>query len=145
MIKDKSSIYLSIFKRKGGEGIKTKIINRDNENQFKALFSNLSDQEKPLITFFENISNWILLTNNRIIINKQDSFSFVKIDEIIEVVPALKEELKNGIYQKNNFTKLKLGLKNNDNVILDLEQGLPYKGLYQVLHFIKSDNISSLS
>ncbi|MDC8102989.1 hypothetical protein ACNFU2_20600 [Chryseobacterium sp. PTM-20240506] len=144
MIKDKSSIYLSIFKRKGGEGIKTKIINRDNENQFKTLFSNLSDQEKPLITFFENISNWILLTNNRIIINKQDSFSFVKIDEIIEVVPALKEELKNDIYLKNNFTKLKLGLKNNDNVILDLEQGLPYEGLYQVLHFIKSDNISSL-
>ncbi|WBV56554.1 hypothetical protein PFY10_20425 [Chryseobacterium daecheongense] len=145
MIKDKSSIYLSIFNRKGGEGIKTKIINRDNENQFRTLFSNLSDQEKPLIIFFENISNWILLTNNRIIINKQDSFSFVKIDEIIEVVPALKEELKNGIYLKNNFTKLKLGLKNNDNVILDLEQGLPYEGLYQVLHFIKSNNISSLS
>lgn len=145
MIKDKSSIYLSIFKRKGGEGIKTKIINRGNENQFNTLFSNLSDQEKPLIIFFENISKWILLTNNRIIINKQDNFSFIKIDEIIEVRPALEEELKDGIFIKNNFTRLKMKLKNNDNVVIDLEKGLPYEGFYQVLHFIKSDNITSLS
>lgn len=141
MIKDKSTIYLSIFKRKGGEGIKTRIINEDNEKQFNTLFSNLSDQEKPLIIFFENASNWILLTNNRIIINKQDNFSFIKTDEIIEVIPALEEELKNGIFIKNNFTKLKVKLKNNDNVVLELEKGLPYEGLYQVLHFIKSDNI----
>ncbi|WP_336733956.1 hypothetical protein [Chryseobacterium sp. VD8] len=142
MTKDKSLVYLSIFKRKGGEGIKTKIINIDNENQFKILFSHLSDQEKPLIILFENISNWTLLTNKKILINKQDKFSDIKINEIIEVRPALEEELKDGISNKNDFTRLKIKLKNQDYIIIDLEKGKPFEGLYQVLHFIKNDNIS---
>ncbi|WP_288448293.1 hypothetical protein [uncultured Chryseobacterium sp.] len=142
MTKDKSLVYLSIFKRKGGEGIKTKIINTDNENQFKILFSYLSDQEKPLIILFENISNWTLLTNKKILINKQDKFSDIKINEIIEVRPALEEELKDGISNKNDFTRLKIKLKNQDYIIIDLEKGKPFEGLYQVLHFIKNDNVS---
>ena len=64
--KDKSSVYLSIFKRKGAEGDYTKIINDENKNQYSDLISRLVENENPLIVYFKNILNWFLLTNNRI-------------------------------------------------------------------------------
>lgn len=48
---NKSSIYISVFKRKGGEGLKTKIINDTNKQQYENLFSELEDNEYPLIVY----------------------------------------------------------------------------------------------
>lgn len=37
---DKSSIYISIFKRKGGEGLNTKIVNETNKKDYNSFFLN---------------------------------------------------------------------------------------------------------
>jgi hypothetical protein len=68
-ITDKSSIYISIFKRMGGEGLNTKIFNETNERDYRDLFSKLEENERPLVIYFQNVLNWFLLTNNRILMS----------------------------------------------------------------------------
>lgn len=43
---DKSSVYISIFKRKGGEGLNTKIIKENNKRNYNSLFLQLEERER---------------------------------------------------------------------------------------------------
>ena len=133
---DKSSIYISIFKRKGGEGLKTKIVNETNVKDYNDLFSKLEENEKPLLLYFVNLLNWFLLTNSRILMLNEGIFSFLNLADIIEVRPALQEEMNDRITDKKKFTRLKVKTRNDEYFICKLEQGAPYEGIYQVLHFI---------
>lgn len=142
---DKSSIYISIFKRKGGEGINTNIVNETNEKDYGNLFSKLEENEKPLLVYFINKLNWFLLTNNRILMSDEGIFSLLYLADIIEVVPALQEEIRDRITDKQKFTRLKIKTRNNEYFICKLEQGQPYEGFYQVLHFIANNNKNSSS
>ena len=95
--KDKSSVYISIFKRKGGEGDYTKIVNDENKNQYSALLSKLAENENPLIVYFKNVLNWFLLTNCRILIKNDGRFKVFNNFDIVEVRPAIEEELADRI------------------------------------------------
>lgn len=141
--KDKSSVYLSIFKRKGGEGDYTKIVNDENKSQYSDLLSRLIENENPLIVCFKNILNWFLLTNSRILILNEGRFDVFNNFDIVEVRPALEEELRDRVNNKENFTRLKIKIKNNEEVVLSLEKGKSYEGIHQVLHFIRSNNLES--
>jgi len=141
--KNKSSVYLSIFKRKGGEGDYTKIVNDENKNQYSDLMSRLGGNENPLIVYFKNILNWFLLTNNRILIMNEERFEVFNNLDIVDVRPAFEEELSDRIINKENFTRLKIKIKNNKEVVLSLEKGKSYEGIYQVLHFIRTNNLVS--
>lgn len=141
---DKSSIYISIFKRKGGEGLKTKIINDNNIKQYESLFFGLENNETPLIIFFENMQNWFLLTDLRILFCSEGASSNLKNTDIIEVQPAIQEEFKDKIMDKEKFTRLKLKTRNNQFFTCKIEQGLPYNGLYQTLHFIMTNNVQTI-
>lgn len=141
---NKSSIYTSIFKRKGGEGLKTKIINDDNRKQYESLFFGLENNETPLIVFFENMQNWFLLTDLRILFCNEGVNSNLKNTDIIEVQPALQEEFRDKIMDKEKFTRLKLKTRNNEFFICKIEQGSSYNGLYQTLHFIMTDNVQPI-
>ncbi|MBV8326509.1 hypothetical protein [Chryseobacterium sp.] len=137
---NKSSIYISTFKRKGGEGLKTKIITDTNRKQYESLFVELGDNENPLIVYFENIQNWVLFTDLRILFSNEGVDAFFNISDIIEVTPAIEEEFKNKVMNKEEFTRLKVKTRNSDYFICKLEPGLPYQGFYQMLHFIKTKN-----
>jgi hypothetical protein len=141
--KDKSSVYLSIFKRKGGEGEYTKIVSDENINQYPELIFKLVEQENPLIVYFKNILNWFLLTNSRILILNEGGFEAFENTEIVEVQPALEEELKDKVTNKEKFTRIRVEMENKKEVLLNLEAGKPYEGIYQVLHFVKSNNLES--
>jgi hypothetical protein len=139
---DKSSTYISIFKRKGGEGLNTKIIKDANNKDYNNLFTRLEENEKPLLIYFLNLLNWFLLTNNRVLISNEGQSTFLYLTDIIEVRPALQEEMNDRISDKQKFTRLKIRMKNGDSFVCKLEQGQPYEGIYQVLHFIATNNIS---
>ncbi|MDR2274874.1 MAG: hypothetical protein LBF27_28455 [Sphingobacterium sp.] len=142
-IADKSSIYISIFKRKGGEGLNTKIIKEANNKDYDSLFTRLEENEKPLLVYFLNLLNWFLLTNNRLLMSIDGQSKFLYLADIIEVRPALQEEMNDRIIDKQKFTRLKIKMKDGECFICKLEQGQPYEGIYQVLHFIATSNISS--
>lgn len=137
---DKSSTYISIFKRKGGEGLNTKIIKETNKKDYNDLFTQLGENEKPLLIYFLDLLNWFLLTNNRILMCNEGQSIFLYLTDIIEVRPALQEEMNVRISDKRKFTRLKIKTKNGDYFICRLEKGQSYEGIYQVLHFIATNN-----
>lgn len=136
----KSSIYVSIFKRKGAEGLNTKIITEENKKDYISLFSKVEENETPLIIYFLNLLNWFLLTNNRILFSNEGTITFVNYSDIVEVHLALREEMNDGIIDKNKFSRLKIKIKNGENFVCKLEQGQSYQGIYQLLHFIAVKN-----
>lgn len=134
---NKVSVLISIFNRKGGEGKLTRVLNEDNIFQYRDLLSLLEKGERGLIVYYKDEENWLLLTSERILTSS--GLSLLNSD-IIEVAPALKEEFKNMVMEKVNFTKLIIKYQNGENHILSLERGKPYEGFYQVLHFIAGNN-----
>ncbi|HRB70530.1 hypothetical protein [Flavobacterium sp. WV_118_3] len=137
---DKSSIYISIFKRKGGEGLSTKIIMDIDNERYNSLFAQLEVNEKPLLIYFQSMLNWFLLTNSRILMSNEGQFTFLYLADIIEVHPALQEEMNDKINDKQKFTRLKIKMKNGKYFVCKLEKGQPYEGIYQVLHYIATNN-----
>ena len=138
--KDKSSILISIFKRKGGEGVATKIINDDNKQNFSDQISSLETKDSPLLCFKQDESNWLLLTNNQIIEERDGVRLVMPYSELIEVTPAKEEELKDKILDKHNFTRLALTDRSDRRYVIRTEKGLPFQGIYQMLHHIVSNN-----
>jgi hypothetical protein len=139
-MKNNPRILLSIFKRRGAEGLKTKIIEKSNKIAYSGLLSKLEAEEKPLIICYWNNSNWILLTSIKLLVNDEGVKSSIFYDNIIRVIPALEEEFEHGVTDKTQFTRLKIEDKNHKAYILKLETGSPFQGIYQVLHFIISRN-----
>lgn len=139
-IKNKSSILLSIFKRKGGEGVMTKIITDDNKLKFLNQIALLKAEEQPLLCFKQDELNWLLITNNRIIEEKGGVRLTIPYSELIEVSLAIQEEFKERIINKEDFTRLVLKDSSGRKYIVKSEKGEPYQGIYQILHHIVSSN-----
>ncbi|MBS0030034.1 hypothetical protein ACTJJ0_21350 [Chitinophaga sp. 22321] len=135
--KDKSSILLSIFRRKGSEGQFTKIVDENSKSQYNDLLSSLEQGEKGLIVYYKDALDWVLLTNRRVLTS---SNIIILNSDIIDVSPALQEEFRDMVTDKSRFTRLRVKDKNNRTYILSLEMGNAYEGFYQVLHFISSGN-----
>lgn len=134
------SILLSIFKRKGGEGVMTKIISDDNEQNYSNQISLLKTDEQPIICFKQDESNWLLITNSRIIEEKEGERLIIPYSELIEVGFAIQEEFKDRITNKRDFTLLALKDSSDKRYILRMEKGEPFQGIYQILHHIISTN-----
>lgn len=137
LAKDLSSILLSIFKRKGGEGIYTKIIEK-GDFEIEHLYNKDNENEMPLIKCYYDDRNYIIFTNQRIVQYVHEAFNFIRYFDLIEVRPAIFEEFKNAVMDKQKFTKLCIKTMNGSEHILTLESGGPYIGIYQFLSFICS-------
>ncbi|WP_025744139.1 hypothetical protein [Aquimarina pacifica] len=137
MKKDKSSILVSIFKRKGGEGQYTKILNDSIDKKYSDLLSSqLTNNEKGLLIYYLDSSHWFILTDLRVINNNDMYFNIIENINIKKVSLAIEEEFKDGVRNKKDFTRLLITDHENQNHLLELEKGSPYEGIYQVLHFL---------
>ncbi|SKD09936.1 hypothetical protein SAMN05660461_5834 [Chitinophaga ginsengisegetis] len=134
--KFKPSTLLAIFRRKGGEGAMTKIISDDNKSDFLHQVSFLREGEQPLVCFKQDELNWLLITSDRIIEMGQGVSLFIPYSELVEVRIALHEEFKDSVMSKTDFTRLLLKDNSGRNYVIESEKGEPYKGIYQMLHFI---------
>lgn len=131
---------LSIFKRKGGEGVMTKIISDDNKPDFLNQMSSLEAEEQPLLCFKLGELNWLLLTSNRIIEEREGVRFEMLYSELIAVSPAIQEEFKDRVVNKEGFTRLVLKDSSDKRYIIRTEKGKPFQGIYQILHHIVSNN-----
>lgn len=134
--KHKPSILLSIFRRKGGEGKLTRIINNENRPDFLHQLTFLQIDEQPLLCFKQDESNWLLITDDRIMEEKNGARLFIPYRELVEVSIALHEEHKNGVKDIRDFTCFVLRDIHGRNHIIKLEKGEPYKGIFQLLHYV---------
>lgn len=136
----KSSVLLAIFKRKGGEGLFTKIITAENKQNYLNQLAFLKEDEKALLCFKENDWNWLLLTDDKILKEEAGVRISIPFSELTEVNLALKEEFENGIVNKECFTCLELRDLKGNRYIISLEKGNPFQGIFQILHYIASVN-----
>lgn len=113
----------------------TKIVDEKNKLDISELFLRWHENEKPLICFKKN-SNWILLTNRRIVGNEKGSDINILHSDIKDASLALQEEFESGIKNKTDFSRVKLIDRNNEIHVLEFEVGKPFKGFYQVLSFL---------
>lgn len=139
-VKDKSSVILSIFRRKGGEGVHTKIIDNENKSFFLNQIALLTGNENALLCFKQDDSNWLLVTSARIVQERDGVRLSIPYSELLEVNLALQEEFENGVRSKCDFTQLALKCSNGNKYIIRLEKGEPYQGIYQFLHYLASHN-----
>lgn len=135
----KASVLLSVFKRQGGEGLLTKIITDENKADYLQQLMLLEINEKPLLCFKENELNWLLLTNERVLTAQAGVNTIIPFSELIKIDPALQEEARNGVANWKSFTRLVLLDQNGNRYIVSVEKGEPYKGIYQMLHYIASN------
>jgi hypothetical protein len=98
--------------------------------------SNLTEDESGLVICHEDDLNWFMTSNKRIFNMRNGELSIVSHPEVADVSLALEEEFKEKIKSKNHFTRLLMITTNGEKHILKIEMGLPYAGVYQMLHFI---------
>lgn len=134
-LKYKSSILLSIFRSKGGEGALTKIINSNNKFNYSVL-----EEEHALILYDQGEESWLLLTNNRILEKKEKRLLSIYYCNLLTVRPAIEYEFRMGVMNKEEFIYLYVENYKYNGYILKVEQGQPYQGVYQLLHYIISVN-----
>lgn len=132
----KPSILLSIFKRKGGEGLLTRIIYESNNQAYVNQLALLEPAENALICCKQDESNWILLTDKRIVEQKGAVFFSLYFADMADVTLALRGEHVDNVSHKGNFTRLKLKDKQGKEYIISVEAGASFQGLLQVLHYI---------
>ena len=133
----KSSILISIFKRKGDEGQYTKIV-QGNTKLNNIIPLSLGIDEIGLLLYYKSEDEWFLLSNKKIRSNYRGKTLELDVEDLQAVNIAMQEEFSNGIRDKKHFNKLRITDKRNNSSILHLEKGLPYEGIYQVLHFLAS-------
>jgi hypothetical protein len=134
--KDNSNTYLSIFKRKGGEGVNTKIVVNDNFKNDK-----ICEDEKALIYYsLEDRNEFLLVTNIKLISLYREILVEFFLSDLMEIKPALFEEDKDNIRDLSLFTRFEVRLRDGNKYILCVEKGEPYNGIYQMLGFIASQN-----
>jgi hypothetical protein len=134
----KTSILLSIFKRKGGEGPMTRIVTEQNKPQYAYQFALLDENEGLLICFKEDDMNWIALTDGRLLGEQKGMRLSIPYSELSSVDLALMSEFKNNVKSKLDFTRLNLVTLQGNTYSITVEQGLSFRGIFQVLHHLAS-------
>lgn len=84
--------------------------------------------------------NWFVLTDRRIFNSYLGEVKLIFLSELFYVNMSINAEFNNNILNKENFTRLTLTDNQRNNYSVKIEKGLPYQGLYQVLHHIVIKN-----
>jgi hypothetical protein len=143
--KIKSSTLISIFKRKGGEGLLTKIVTHKNRINYLNQLELLEENENLLLSFKEDELSYLLLTDKRVLIERVGVKLSIYFPELMDVNIAIQEEFKDNILNKEDFTRLILKDNKGNSYLVKIEKGQSFQGLYQILHHISSNNKNSLS
>ncbi|WP_413511106.1 hypothetical protein [Myroides odoratus] len=139
--KYKSSILVSIFRRKGGEGRLTQILDH-TKILVSSLTRLLEDKEEILYVFKDLELNEVVVTDRRLLVKKSEGILTIEFSAITRVSIALKEEFKDRIMNKEEFTRLEIEVISGVSYIISVEKGKPFQGLYQVLDYIAMVNRS---
>lgn len=132
----KSSILCSIFKRKGAEGLLTKMISHENQADYPYQLSFLEAAENPLVCFKQDDSNWLLLSDHRILEERGGRKLFLPFSDIAKVDFAIQLEFRDGIKNMNDFTRIALEDHQGNMHLVKAEKGEPFHGIFQMLHYI---------
>lgn len=136
MKKVSASVLASIFKRKGGEGPRTKLLTDENRHLYEATLRHLSEDEKGIIVYWDNEQNWILLSDQRLLVRSAGHLSSLPFSIITAIHPTYAPPAHE-YGEKIQATRLKLFLLGGQSLILNLEDGHPFQGWFHVINYAK--------
>lgn len=140
MKQDKSNILLALFKRKGGEGHSTQVIDTSLYNPIDLIFEIIDPSEKPLIKGQNQSGHDYLFTNQRIVIRTDQQKVVVPYAKITGVNSALKENERLGIRAKRQLKIMELEMASQGKILIEVEPGEPYFGLLNMLKYIAGNS-----
>lgn len=123
----KIPIFLKFFNKCGGEGQFTKIVKDMDISPFGY---NLEEGEEALIFYNPDDSDKAILITNQRIIEKNHITLFT---DLYCVSGRMREEYKNGVRNKGEFTLLELEDYQHNKHVIKLEAGSPFWGIWNAL------------
>ncbi|MGL6340421.1 MAG: hypothetical protein ACRC80_14935 [Waterburya sp.] len=141
-----SNIISSIFKRHTRNGNTSEIIKPFQEfpdhikNEFLLNFR-LFAQEQPSLMGFVNYNYWFVITNNRLFWKNEKGTHDILLSNIKKAEMDRQAFLSQGLSYKEKNKLLKITLKNNEILFLDVcESGNSFFAILNVFRWISSKN-----
>ena len=129
-----------LIKKFGGnksEGIYTKIITDENKQDYEELLHYLETDETPLIVCRFTLSDWTLLTTERIPSMNSEDLRIMNLAELVYSNIDMPAEIASGARSLADFSKIVLRDVNNKTFTITIEKRYPFGGFLQVLTSIR--------
>jgi hypothetical protein len=136
------STLKSIYSRKGGNGLSTKLFLEFPSEIQEKISSNLlslNQQEEVIIAFFLDNFYWVALTAQKFIVFKDNTLISIPHTDIKKTEIDMMLSYKSGFKTPAYFLLL---TSNGDKHSIRLEEGIGFLGLYNVVSSIATKNNS---
>jgi hypothetical protein len=131
----RKSVLSSIFRRNGGDGNCTKLVEELDADKKNIILEaiKLQASELPVIGSIENSNDWFLLTTERVLWSVDGNKGEVPIESIVEVRSDMGTLRQGGAQMKNPLRRLEIGTVGNQRYSMNVEPGAPCFAILAVL------------
>jgi hypothetical protein len=128
----------AIFRRRGLETDYTKIFDAwpDLVQERISKVFTLQAEELPVLAFVPSEEHWLLITTRHIVQYKFEKLQEIDCSLLKKVGPALLADAAAGAVDPSEMKHLRLTLADRNEMIIEVEPGRPYNGIWNLLlHF----------
>jgi hypothetical protein len=135
------SLWASIFRRKGREGVYTRPFDDLTSQQQKMLTAELKlrSSELPVIASITDENNWCVLTTERLVSSSGNERRDIPLHSVVDVSADL-ESLRSTGQSKLALETLQIRTEDDEHVIIRFEAGAPLSGIWNVLRNVAARN-----
>jgi hypothetical protein len=130
----------SIFRRKGGDGVYTRLFDNLDIEQQDMLLSKftVADWEIPVIGSSQDPDNWLVLTTGRLVWSLDGNRQEIPAAAVSDAIPDKKDLWH--ISNKLKMRRLQVITVNSDKYLIEIEPGAPLIGVWNVLKHLGKRN-----
>jgi len=135
------NFWSAIFRRNGADGTYTRLFDNLNAAQRSELLMRgaLRDTELPVIGSFEDASNWLILTTERLVWSVRGGRHDIVVDAIQDATADFRRLQLSGL-TKLEMRELEIKTLQGDEYSIALECGAPLIGTWNVLKHLGRRN-----
>src|SRR5437868_13019877 len=124
----------SIFRRKGASGRYTRVFDElgPGEQEFLLRRVHLSSDELPVVGSAESPGTWFLITTERVAWHFSRQDKMLPVQDIWHAKADLPKMVASST-KKNELRELQIQTRDHENVSIEIEQGAPLAGVWNVL------------
>ena len=137
--------WVSIFRRRGGDGTYTRLFDNLDASQRTTLFSmfELRESEVPVIGSVQDSDNWLVLTTERLVWSIGGERQEVPADAVRDATADLKQLQRSD--SKLEMRQLQVVTMGGGEYPIDMEPGAPLSGVWNVLKNLGARNRSMIA
>jgi|SRR5581483_3052594 len=134
--------WVSIFRRKGGDGVRTRLFENFDSTQQRLLCVelNLRKSELPVIASIPDSRNWFVLTTERLAWSIEGKRQDLPVGKIRDATADLRQ-LQRDRRSKLDMSQLQIVTMEGNKYTIELEAGHSLNGTWNVLKNIGARNL----